>query len=78
MQLAVTDKPSVGDGDVSTEMDIVEIDQGHVEMTNVEDSQTKPARLGKKGATKKVAIEEIDLDSDSEEEEVAVVGADHL
>ena len=77
MQLAVTDKPAVVDGDVSTEMEIIEIDQGHVEMTNVEDSQTKPAaRSGKKA--KKVPIEEIDLDSDSEEEEVAVVGADHL
>ena len=76
MQLAVADKPAVFVGDESTEMEIVEIEQGHVEM--VEDSQTKPAKSGKKGATKKVEIEEIDLESDSEEEEVAVVGAHHL
>ena len=81
MQLAVADKPVdtedvSTDMDMSTDMDIVQIDQGLVELTNVEDVETKKVTKGT--SKKKVEIEEINLDSDSEEEVVAVVGADHL
>ena len=62
---------------VGDDMDVVELDDGLVEMseTSAADVTTKPT---KQKAGKVKTSHEIHLDSDSEEEEVAIVSADHL
>ena len=62
---------------VGDDMDVVELDDGLVEMseTSTADVATKPT---KQRAGKVKTSHEIHLDSDSEEEEVAIVSADHL
>ena len=59
---------------VGDDMDVVELDDGLVEM-----SETSTADVATKQKAGKVKTShEIHLDSDSEEEEVAIVSADHL
>jgi hypothetical protein len=70
MQMTVVEKSPVEDN-VSAEMDIVEVDDGLVEMLN----RTKDDKPTKK---KEEDVQEITIDSDSEEEDIAVVKADHL
>jgi hypothetical protein len=80
MLMTVEEKPAAE----NNEMQIVEVDEGLVEMTDKTadggDSQRRKDKnkKGGGGKKKKEDIEEITIDSDSEEEEVAVVGADHL
>ena len=71
MQMTIVEKPSV-ENEVSAEMEIVEVDDGLVEMLNRSKAE--------KSTKKKVVddVEEITIDSDSEEEDVAVVKADQL
>ena len=71
MQMTIVEKPSV-ENEVSAEMEIVEVDNGLVEMLNRSKAE--------KSTKKKVVddVEEITIDSDSEEEDVAVVKADQL
>ena len=81
MQMTVEEKPPAAEN--SDEMQIVEIDEGLVEMTdkNADGGDLQRGKGKKKSANgkkKKEDIEEITIDSDSEEEEVAVVGADNL
>ncbi len=78
MQMTVVEKPLVEKED-SAEMDIVEVDDGLVEMLN----RTKGEKWKKKKDNvelkeKEDDVEQITIESDSEEDEVSIVKADHL
>ncbi len=76
--MTVVEKPLVEKED-SNEMDIVEVDDGLVEMLNrTKGEKSKEKKVAIDPKEKKDAVEQITIDSDSEEDEVSIVKADHL
>ena len=64
---------------VGDAMDVVEIDDGLVEMSKASTTVIDVKRVQtKQRAEKERSMHQINLESDSEEEEVAIVSADHL